>query len=147
MKINRSEPKSNQFWRQYFNMPNFRSFLLCVFTKMFLNHKLGLHQSQNVAKMRKFNRRWPKSNQLCRYSIYIGMSNFCPFKGTAIKTPARNQLYLRCCYTTKWKCTIEKFDPKRKLQIWPNPKLMLSKPSRGIIMENSNHVNHLEVSS
>ena len=42
-------------------------------------------QSQNTTKMRKINRWWPKSNQFSRWSGYISMSNFRPFKVTAIK--------------------------------------------------------------
>ena len=41
--------------------------------------------SQNSAKMGKINRRLPKSNQFSRWSGYISMSNFRPFKVTAIK--------------------------------------------------------------
>ena len=45
--------------------------------------------SLNAAKMRKINRWWPKSNQFSRWSGYI--SNFRPFKVTAIKAQVRDQ--------------------------------------------------------
>ena len=79
---------------EYINKPNLRPFLPCVLKKMPGNRKFGLfHSVKNTTKMRKINRRWPKSNQFSRWSGYISMSNFWPFKVTAIQ---RNQLYLWC---------------------------------------------------
>ena len=63
-------------------------------------------QSQNATKMRKINRRSPKSNLFSRWSGYTSMSNFRPFKVTAIK---RNQLYLWChhkCDQTRNVCLL-----------------------------------------
>ena len=94
--------------------------------------------SQNAAEMKKINRRWPKSNQFWSWPGYISMSNFRPFKMTAIKTQVSKLMNFIFDATTKtkWKGTIEKKIPQnRKLQFWPNPVLTLSKPPRGIIIQ------------
>ena len=63
-----------------------RPFLPCVLKKMPKKSQIWpVSLSQNAAKMRKINRRWPKSNQFSRSSGYISMSNFRSFKVTAIK--------------------------------------------------------------
>ena len=61
--------------------------------------------------MRKINRRWPKSNQFSRWSGYISMSNFRPFKVIAIEK--RTNFIFDVITKTKWKRTIEK---KPKIQ-------------------------------
>ena len=94
-------------------------------------------QSQNTTKMRKINRWWPKSNQFSRWSGYISMSNFRPFKVTAIK---RINLTLMPPQRLKWKGTIAKKKKKNakntKLQFGSNPEYMFNKSSRGLIMGN-----------
>ena len=48
--------------------------------------------SQNVVKMRKINRPWPKSNQFWKWSGYITKLNFRPLRVTAIRSQVRNYL-------------------------------------------------------
>ena len=65
------------------NMPNFRPFLPCVLKNVRKSQIWHVSLCPNAAKMRKINRRWPKSNQFFwRWSGYISMSNFRPFKVT-----------------------------------------------------------------
>ena len=89
--------------------------------------------SQNAAKMRKINRRLPRSNQFSRWSGYISMSNFRPFKESTLSlmSPQRQ---------LKKKVQLKKKIAKNtKLQFWANPVRMFIKQV--------DLLNHLEVSS
>ena len=88
----------------------------------------------NAAEMRKINSRLPKSNLFSRWSGYINMSNFRPFKVTAIKK--RINFIFDVTTKTKWKGKLEK---KRRL-----PKIQncnYAKSGRYVFL------NHVEVSS
>ena len=87
--INIPWPKPNLFWRwsEYITWTcKFEAIPpLCSQEKKQKSQIWPVLLRQNAAKMRKINRRLPKSNQFSRWSGYISKSNFLPFKVTAIK--------------------------------------------------------------
>ena len=131
-KINWTWRKSNQFWRWSRFTPcqisgNFSSVCRRKCPKIanstcFAKSK-WLQNEENEQKM-------AKSNQFWRC-----MSNVIPFKATAMKIQTRNKLYLWCTHKHRMKSYNRK-NAKNK-QFWPNPTILSSKSSRGVIMENS----------
>ena len=83
--------------------------------------------------MRKINRRLPKSNLFSRWSGYINMSNFRPFKVTAIKN----------------KSTLSLMSPQRQSEKVQLKKIRLHKIQNCNFAKYGTYVflNHLEVSS
>ena len=77
---------------------------------------------------------------MVKNSGYISTSNFRPFKVTAINLRWGINFIFDATTNTKWKGTIKKNAKNRKLEFWPNPKIMWSKQSRGISMENKQRV-------
>ena len=93
-KTNRSWTKCNhlQRWSGYISMWNFRHSSHAFWRKSRKPQIWHVSLNQNGANVRNINR--PKSNLFWRWSGYISMSNFRPFKVIAIK---RTQFYL-CCH-------------------------------------------------
>ena len=78
--------QSHPLWR-HCNEVNFKPFLPCILRKITKNPKIWpVSLCQNAIKMKKINRWWPKSDQFWWWSGYISISNFRPFKVTAINT-------------------------------------------------------------
>ena len=64
------------------------------------------------------------------------MSNFRPFKATAIKRESTLSLMSPQRLSEKVQLKIKKIAQNTKLQFWPNPVRMFFKHSRDIITEN-----------
>ena len=101
------------------SLENFRKLQICP-----------VSQSQNDAKMR-INNRWPKSNQ-----FWSGQdTTACQISGHSKWLQWKLRFVVATLTQTLSEKQNEKNVKNRNLQMWPNPEIMLSKPSRDITMK------------